>query len=69
LENVSNQELIKLYYQSDLFLLTPIYVEGSKFEGFGLVYLEANACGKPVIGTYGCGAEDAIKDNYSGFLL
>jgi len=69
LENVSEKDLINFYYQSDLFLLTPIYVEGSKFEGFGLVYLEANACGKPVIGTYGCGAEDAIKDNYGGFLV
>ncbi|MBU2472877.1 MAG: glycosyltransferase family 4 protein [Patescibacteria group bacterium] len=69
LENVLEGDLIKHYYQSDLFLLTPIYVEGSKFEGFGLVYLEANACGKPVIGTYGCGAEDAIKDNYNGLLV
>jgi len=69
LENVSEKDLINYYYQSDLFLLTPIYVEGSKFEGFGLVYLEANACGKPVIGTYGCGAEDAIKDHYNGLLV
>jgi len=69
LEDVPEKDLIKFYYQSDLFLLTPIYVEGSKFEGFGLVYLEANACGKPVIGTYGCGAEDAIKHGYNGLLV
>ncbi|MBU1255455.1 glycosyltransferase family 4 protein [Patescibacteria group bacterium] len=69
LENVLEKDLIKFYYQSDLFLLTPIHVEGSKFEGFGLVYLEANACGKPVIGTYGCGAEDAIIDGFNGLLV
>ncbi len=84
LEGLSDDEKIRLYRQSDLFLLTPVYNDGSppaspslggrgeagdKFEGFGLVYLEANACGKPVVGTYGCGAEDAIKDGYSGFLV
>lgn len=69
LKNVAEKDLIRFYYQADLFLLTPIYVKGSKFEGFGLVYLEANACGKPVIGTYGCGAESAIKNGYNGLLV
>lgn len=68
LEKISDEELIKLYYQADLFLLTPVNV-GSKFEGFGLVYLEAGACGIPAIGTYGCGAEEAIKDGYNGLLV
>jgi len=68
LENVSEKDKIKYYYQSDLFLLTPINIEGSA-EGFGLVYLEANACGKPVIGTYSCGAEDAVKNDYNGILV
>jgi len=68
LEKISDEELIKLYHQSDLFLLTSVNV-GFYFEGFGLVYLEAGACGKPVIGTYNCGAEDAIKDGYNGLLV
>jgi len=33
------------------------------------VYLEASACGKPVIGTLGCGAEDAIVDGVTGYLV
>ncbi|OGY50242.1 MAG: hypothetical protein A3J65_04395 [Candidatus Buchananbacteria bacterium RIFCSPHIGHO2_02_FULL_45_11b] len=69
LENVSDEKLIDLYCQSDVFILTPVVIKNNKFEGFGLVYLEAGACGKPVIGTLGCGAEDAIKDGYNGLLV
>jgi len=39
------------------------------FEGFGLVFLEANACGKSVIGTLGCGIEDAVENEYNGLLV
>ena len=68
-QNISDEDLIKLYYQADVFLLTPITVDDNDFEGFGLVYLEASACGKPVIGTYNCGAEDAIMNNVTGLLV
>lgn len=68
LENLSDEQLIKLYYSADLFLLPPVNINND-FEGFGLVYLEAGACGLPAIGTYGCGAEDAIKDGETGWLV
>lgn len=68
LEKVSDEELIDHYYRSHVFALTPVNVEGY-FEGFGLVYLEAGACGLPVIGTLGCGAEDAILEGQTGFLV
>lgn len=68
IENISDNKLIKLYHKSDIFLLTPININNN-FEGFGLVYLEANACGLPVIGSYNCGAEDIIRDNYNGLLV
>ena len=68
LSGLSDQELRSLYCECDLFLLVSVN-EGHSFEGFGLVHLEANACGKPAIGTLGCGSEDAIKDGYSGFLV
>jgi glycosyltransferase involved in cell wall biosynthesis len=42
---------------------------GDKFEGFGLVYLEAGAAGLPVIGTLGCGAEEAIVPGETGLLI
>jgi len=68
-QNISDEDLIKLYYQADIFLLTPVTIDNNIFEGFGLVYLEAGACGKPVIGTYNCGAEDAIVNGETGFLV
>lgn len=68
LEKISDHDLIKLYHQVNLFLLTSINV-GHKFEGFGLVHLEASACGLPTIGTYNCGAEEAIEEGVSGFLV
>jgi len=68
-ENISDEQLIDLYYQSDIFLLPSVTENENDFEGFGLVYLEAGACGKPVIGAFGSGAEDAIIDGETGILV
>ncbi len=38
-------------------------------EGFGIVFLEAGACGKPVIGGRSGGVEDAIVEGETGFLV
>lgn len=67
-ESISHQELLSFYKRAKAFVLTSIS-ENGYFEGFGLVYLEANACGLPVVGTKDCGAEDAIKDGKTGFLV
>jgi len=68
-QDVSDEDLIKLYYEADIFLLTSVNINNNDFEGFGLVYLEAGACGKPVIGTFDCGAEDAIVNGETGILV
>lgn len=65
---VSSDDLIKWYHRSDVFALTPKNI-GKHYEGFGIVYLEANACGKPVVGTLNCGAEEPIIDGYNGLLV
>lgn len=67
-DKIPEENLIKLYHSADLFLLTSVNIKDN-FEGFGLVYLEASACSVPVIGTYGCGAEDAVENGVTGFLV
>ena len=68
LGQVPDEQLIALYRGCALFVLTPLTL-GTQFEGFGLIYLEANSCGKPVVGSYGCGAEEAIVDGETGLLV
>jgi glycosyltransferase involved in cell wall biosynthesis len=41
---------------------------GNSLEGFGLVYLEANAYGVPALGARGTVSEEAIKEAESGLL-
>jgi len=60
-------ELKRLYREASVFVLTPVNT-GVAFEGFGLAYLEAGAYGLPVIGSLGCGAEDAIIEGETGYL-
>jgi glycosyltransferase involved in cell wall biosynthesis len=44
------------------------FVLASEYETFGVVYIEALALGKPVLGTENGGAEDIIK-NYNGIIV
>ena len=69
LGNVTEDEKIDLQQRCEAFVHTPVTAADGGFEGFGIVYLEASACGKPVLGTLGCGAEDAIVDGETGFLV
>lgn len=61
--NVDHQDLLGLYHQSDIFVLS------STSESFGKVLVEANACGKPVVSTATTGAKEIIEDGVNGFLV
>jgi phosphatidylinositol alpha-1,6-mannosyltransferase len=65
---VSDADLIRWYRTADIFAL-PAMNDGPRFEGFGLVYLEASAAGLPVIGTRDCGAQEAIIEGQTGLLV
>ncbi len=68
-KNLSEEELSAFYRNAEFFILTSVNETEYIFEGFGLVYLEAGANGKAVIGTFDCGAEDAIENNATGLLV
>lgn len=60
--------LVAWYQAADVFLL-PSVNDGSSFEGLGFVFLEAAAAGTPAIGTFDCGAMEAIRDGETGLLV
>jgi len=69
LGNVGEDELVDLLQRARVLVHTPVDSAEGGFEGFGLVYLEAAACGLPSIGTRGSGAEDAVRDGETGLLV
>jgi phosphatidyl-myo-inositol dimannoside synthase len=70
LGRVSEDNLDELYHGADVFLMPAIREKGSNnFEGFGLVYLEANARGIATIGPNDTGAAEAISDGVSGYRI
>lgn len=65
----SDAALIDWYRAADVFALLPRELPDGDVEGFGMVYLEANACGKPVVGTRSGGVPDAVVDGVTGVLV
>jgi phosphatidylinositol alpha-1,6-mannosyltransferase len=66
---VGEDELVRYYRSCDIFAMPNRTMPDGDTEGFGLVFLEANACGKPVIGGLAGGAVEAVKDGQTGFLV
>jgi phosphatidyl-myo-inositol dimannoside synthase len=69
---VSKEELLALYQACDVFVLPPEeHCIGQRLdsEGFGLVFLEAGACGKPVITSDISGCREAVIHGQTGLLV
>ena len=63
LENLSRPEIAACYAQAEVFALP------STGEGFGLVFLEAMAFSKPVVGAALGGTTDIVEDGVNGLLV
>ncbi|MDO9399090.1 MAG: glycosyltransferase family 4 protein [bacterium] len=66
--NVNDQERNNWLNLCDIFIMPAKDINGD-FEGFGIVYLEANMAGKPVIAGNSGGVGDAVIDNFNGLLV
>ena len=66
---IGDNDLTALYQRCTLVAMPNRSLPDGDTEGFGLVFLEANACGKPVIGGRAGGAVDAIVDGETGLLV
>src|SRR5690606_10653103 len=60
---VSDEELAQLYEECDIF------VAPSRYESFGLIFIEAMAHAKPVVGTNVGGIPEIIRNGENGFLF
>jgi phosphatidylinositol alpha-1,6-mannosyltransferase len=68
LGEVGDDELILCYQQCDLFVL-PNRQVGLDIEGFGMVLVEAQACGKPVIAGASGGTAETMDVPKTGFIV
>ena len=65
---VALAKIVELYNVADLFVMLS-REEPPDVEGFGLVFLEAAACGLPSLGGRSGGIPDAIDEGRSGWLV
>lgn len=68
LGHVDPSELPNWYNACDLFAMPNRDIEGDT-EGFGIVYLEANACAKPAIAGRAGGTGSAVEDGVNGLRV
>ncbi|MDD5342079.1 MAG: glycosyltransferase family 4 protein [Patescibacteria group bacterium] len=66
---VSEAERPNYFKLADIFIMPSRELSNRDVEGFGIVFLEANAFGKPVIGGRSGGVSEAVLDGQTGLLV
>lgn len=66
---LSDADLLSAYRSAVLFAMPNRTMPDGDTEGFGLTFLEANACGRAVVGGRAGGAVEAVQDGVSGLLV
>jgi phosphatidylinositol alpha-1,6-mannosyltransferase len=65
-----DEQMSDIYALSNVFAMPSREIlETGTVEGFGLVFLEAAACGKPAVGGRSGGVPDAVVDGVTGLLV
>jgi phosphatidylinositol alpha-1,6-mannosyltransferase len=68
-----DEDLPKLYNVCDIYVMpnrvTTASALAGDVEGFGIAFVEAGACGKPVIACRSGGAVEAVLDEETGLLV
>lgn len=67
--DVAEDELIDHYRLGDAFVMPNRRMPDGDTEGFGLVFLEANGCGLPVIAGRDGGSTSAVQDGVNGLVV
>jgi phosphatidylinositol alpha-1,6-mannosyltransferase len=67
--SVPAAELPALYHLSDIFVMATREEDDGNTEGFGIVFAEAAACGRPAIGGRTGGIVTAVLDGRTGLLV
>jgi phosphatidyl-myo-inositol dimannoside synthase len=66
---VVETDLADCYQLGDVFVMPNRSLPNGDTEGFGLVFLEANGCGLPVIAGRDGGSTDAVHDGVNGLVV
>lgn len=66
--SLTGDKLVKYFQFCDIYVHTPRN-KNWHFEGFGIVYLEASACGKSIIAADSGGIKDAVIENKTGLIV
>jgi phosphatidylinositol alpha-1,6-mannosyltransferase len=68
LDSINDDKKWTWFNLCDIFITVSRCIDGD-FEGFGIVYLEANLAGKPVIAGCSGGVCDAVQNNVNGIVV